>query len=113
MRRVIVVVLPVPAPATMASGPRAATAASRCAGFKPSRIRSGPGVTGEMLPGAVTRPNRYDGSSDHVEVPATLPLRDGVRGQEPLPLPPAGLGVVLNDLLAEHLLGERAVAERG
>ena len=34
----IVVVLPVPAPARMHSGPRVASAAARCSGFSPSRI---------------------------------------------------------------------------
>src|SRR4051812_42697025 len=37
MRRVIVVVFPEPAPARMATGPRTASAARRCSGFRPSR----------------------------------------------------------------------------
>src|SRR5690242_17691030 len=37
MRRVIVVVLPEPAPARMQTGPRTARAARRCSGFRPSR----------------------------------------------------------------------------
>ena len=36
-RRVIVVVLPDPAPARMHTGPRTASAARRCSGFSPSR----------------------------------------------------------------------------
>ena len=36
MRRVIVVVLPEPAPARMQTGPRTASAARRCSGFRPS-----------------------------------------------------------------------------
>src|SRR5438105_12252041 len=37
IRRVIVVVFPVPAPARMHTGPRTASAARRCSGFSPSR----------------------------------------------------------------------------
>src|SRR5512146_198446 len=37
MRRVIVVVLPEPAPARMQTGPRTASTARRCSGFRPSR----------------------------------------------------------------------------
>ncbi len=37
IRRVIVVVLPEPAPARMHTGPRTASAARRCSGFRPSR----------------------------------------------------------------------------
>ena len=40
MRRVIVVVLPVPAPARMQTGPRVASAAARCSAFSPPRMRS-------------------------------------------------------------------------
>src|SRR5438046_2032261 len=40
MRRVIVVVLPVPAPARMHTGPRVASAAARCSAFRSPRIRS-------------------------------------------------------------------------
>ena len=36
IRRVIVVVLPEPAPARMQTGPRTASAARRCSGFSPS-----------------------------------------------------------------------------
>jgi hypothetical protein len=43
IRRVIVVVLPEPAPARMQTGPRTASAARRCSGFRPSRIRSSTG----------------------------------------------------------------------
>ena len=39
IRCVIVVVLPEPAPARMQTGPRTASAASRCSGFSPPRIR--------------------------------------------------------------------------
>src|SRR4051812_15260415 len=37
IRRVMVVVLPEPAPARMHTGPRTASAARRCSGFRPSR----------------------------------------------------------------------------
>ena len=40
IRRVIVVVLPVPAPARMQTGPRVASAAARCSAFSPPRMRS-------------------------------------------------------------------------
>src|SRR5437764_1233334 len=40
MRRVIVVVLPVPAPARMQTGPRVASTAARCSSFSPANIRS-------------------------------------------------------------------------
>ncbi len=40
IRRVIVVVLPVPAPARMQTGPRVASTAARCSGFSPAKIRS-------------------------------------------------------------------------
>jgi hypothetical protein len=36
IRRVIVVVFPEPAPARMQTGPRTASAARRCSGFRPS-----------------------------------------------------------------------------
>ena len=42
MRRVIVVVLPDPAPARMQTGPRTASAARRCSGFRPSRTSTEP-----------------------------------------------------------------------
>src|SRR5438105_5338634 len=42
MRRVIVVVLPEPAPARMQTGPRTASAARRCSGFNPSRASTAP-----------------------------------------------------------------------
>jgi hypothetical protein len=42
MRRVIVVVLPEPAPARMQTGPRTASAARRCSGLSPSRISTAP-----------------------------------------------------------------------
>src|SRR5581483_6213295 len=41
MRRVIVVVLPVPAPARMQTGPRTASAARRCSRFRPARASTG------------------------------------------------------------------------
>src|SRR5207244_2600088 len=40
IRRVIVVVFPDPAPARMQTGPRTASAARRCSGFRPSRTWS-------------------------------------------------------------------------
>ena len=40
IRRVIVVVLPVPAPARMHTGPRVASTAARCSEFSPAKIRS-------------------------------------------------------------------------
>ena len=40
MRRVTVVVLPEPEPARMQTGPRTASAARRCSGFKPLRMVS-------------------------------------------------------------------------
>src|SRR5919108_391615 len=40
MRRVMTVVLPVPAPATMRRGPASWVTASRCAALRPSRMRS-------------------------------------------------------------------------
>src|SRR5262245_54452178 len=42
IRRVMTVVLPVPAPAMMSSGPAACATAAVCAALRPSRIRSGP-----------------------------------------------------------------------
>jgi len=42
MRRVIVVVFPEPAPARMQTGPRTASAARRCSGFRPSRGSTDP-----------------------------------------------------------------------
>ena len=38
IRRVIVVVLPEPAPARMQTGPRTVSTARRCSGFNPSKI---------------------------------------------------------------------------
>src|SRR4051812_28238781 len=58
MRRVIVVVLPEPAPARMQTGPRTASAARRCSGFRPSsgsteapyrRLRRPPVTEPELL----------------------------------------------------------------
>src|SRR6478752_4043571 len=40
IRRVIVVVLPVPAPARMHTGPRTSSAARRCSGFRPARTEA-------------------------------------------------------------------------
>jgi hypothetical protein len=40
MRRVIVVVFPVPAPARMQTGPVVASTAARCSGFRPAKMRS-------------------------------------------------------------------------
>ena len=51
IRRVIVVVLPVPAPATMATGPRSARAASRCESFSPVRTLSTSGTSLRLAPG--------------------------------------------------------------
>ena len=42
MRRVIVVVLPVPAPASTQTGPRVTRTAACCSGFSPAKIRSSP-----------------------------------------------------------------------
>ncbi len=56
IRRVIVVVFPVPAPARMATGPRVARAASRCASFRPSRTRSRSGAVRGSLFGASGTP---------------------------------------------------------
>src|SRR5581483_1912273 len=42
IRRVIVVVLPVPAPARMQTGPRTACAARRCSSFRPARASTEP-----------------------------------------------------------------------
>src|SRR6266571_7444749 len=58
MRRVIVVVFPVPAPARMTTGPRTAEAASRCAGFSPSRMDSGTVTAEGCYRVGVTRPRR-------------------------------------------------------
>ena len=58
IRRVIVVVLPVPAPARMQTGPRVASTAARCSAFSPAKIRSaskdGPPYRGRSA-GFVTR----------------------------------------------------------
>src|SRR6266540_963333 len=52
MRWVMVVVLPVPAPARMTTGPRVAVTASRWASFSPARMASSrPVLTGPMVPG--------------------------------------------------------------
>jgi hypothetical protein len=40
IRRVIVVVLPVPAPARMQTGPRTSSTARRCSAFSPAKILS-------------------------------------------------------------------------
>ena len=42
IRRVIVVVLPEPAPARMQTGPRTASTARRCSAFSPSNRSTGP-----------------------------------------------------------------------
>jgi hypothetical protein len=50
MRCVIVVVLPVPAPARIATGPRSASAASRWASFRPARTLSSSGTVRTLTP---------------------------------------------------------------
>ena len=62
IRRVIVVVFPVPAPARMHSGPRVVSAAARCSGFRPARIVSASRARRLAPPPADHRDGRVRGS---------------------------------------------------
>src|SRR5262245_19950224 len=59
MRRVITVVLPVPAPATIRRGPASCVTAARCSSFRPSRMRP-PTIYGRLY----RRPSRDCTNSD-------------------------------------------------
>src|SRR5947208_2447156 len=88
MRRVIVVVLPVPAPARMQTGPRTASAARRCSGFRParestrraySRARRTPvSVLCRMRDGRLHRGLAADGRADRLRQPRDEPERVAV-----------------------------------
>src|SRR5215510_14352914 len=79
MRRVMTVVLPVPAPATIKSGPASCVTAWRWASFRPSRIRS-PAMPSRLYGRAAASSNRLRRPEPPLEV-LGCPQRQGGDGE--------------------------------